>query len=109
MTRARDSLTEAAFQQRVTDLCDWLQIRWFHDTDSRRNRAGFPDLVLVGNRVLYAELKVGRNRLTLEQAEWINALRNAGQEAVVWWPQQWDSVEAKLRALSPRRMLAVPS
>lgn len=41
-------LTEAAFQQRITDYCDWLKLTWHHETDSRRSRAGFPDLVITG-------------------------------------------------------------
>ena len=104
---SRNLMDEAAWQKRITDLCDVLAIKWWHDTDSRRNKSGLPDLILVGNRVLFAELKVRRNRPTAEQTEWINALRNAGQEAVVWWPEQWPSVEKRLRDLSPRRMAAV--
>ena len=61
---------------------------------------GFPDLVIVGNgRVLYRELKVGRNALSAEQAEWLEALRAAGQDAGVWTDTDWSSgvIEAELR------------
>ena len=62
--------------------------------------AGFPDCVIVGNgRVLYRELKVGRNTLSDEQAGWLEALREAGVDAGVWTDADWHSglVEAELR------------
>lgn len=60
---------------------------------------GFPDLCLVRDRVLFAEIKVGKNRLSSEQVAWLEALREAGAEAHVWTDRDWASgiVEAELR------------
>jgi len=65
--------------------------------------AGFPDLVLVRDRVLWVELKVGRNRLSPDQQAWFEALHRAGQAAHVWTDHDWSAggVEAELLKRSP--------
>lgn len=93
-------MTEAQLQQRITDLCDWLKLTWHHETDSRRSKAGFPDLVIVGNRVLFVELKSQSGRLSRQQAEWINVLRGAGVEVHVWRPSDWPEIRVRLRVLA---------
>jgi len=64
--------------------------------------AGFPDLVLVRDRVLFVELKVGRNTLAAEQAEWARYLDAAGAEHYVWTEHDWFSgvIESRLRRRS---------
>jgi hypothetical protein len=51
--------------------------------------AGFPDLVLARDRILYAELKSDRGRLTEAQLEWQAAIEHAGGEHHVWTPEHW--------------------
>lgn len=60
---------------------------------------GFPDLVLVRDRVVFVELKCGRNRLSPEQDAWLEALKLAGVEAYLWTDETWGrgEVEAVLR------------
>lgn len=58
--------------------------------------AGFPDLILVRDRLIAAELKNEKGRVTEEQAEWIAALQVAGVEAYVWRPDDLDDVMAVL-------------
>ncbi len=59
--------------------------------------AGWPDLVLVRGQVLIvAELKVGKGRLTPEQRLWIAALEAAGVPAYCWWPKNWRDIEEAL-------------
>ncbi len=54
---------------------------------------GFPDIVLArAGRVLFAELKVGKNKPTHEQALWLAACGG-----VVWRPEMWDTISATLR------------
>ena len=98
-------MTEAEFQRAVIDLCRWLGLHYFHDNDSRRNRAGFPDLVICGNGgVLYRELKTERGRIRPEQATWLDRLRQAGADADVWRPSDMSRVTSELKALTnPRK------
>lgn len=61
---------------------------------------GWPDIVLVGHgRILYREVKCGRNTLSADQAEWIRALEQAGADVGVWHERDWQDglVEAELR------------
>jgi hypothetical protein len=74
----------------------WLT---FHDYDSRRSNPGLPDLLLVRERVVFAELKTEKGRLSEEQGRWLFRLDAAGAEAHVWRPADWRSgvVERVLR------------
>jgi hypothetical protein len=60
---------------------------------------GFPDCVLVRDRVIFAELKAERGRTSPEQLDWLAALANANAEQYVWRPSDWASgeIEAALR------------
>lgn len=66
---------------------------------STRSPAGFPDLVLCRERVIYAELKSADGEVTAEQHKWLTALSAAGQECYVWRPEDWAEIE---RILSRR-------
>jgi VRR-NUC domain len=61
---------------------------------------GFPDLLLVRDRVIVAEVKGDSDRLRPEQREWLSAFRLAGVAAYVWTPESWHSgeIERILRA-----------
>ena len=62
---------------------------------------GFPDLVLVRGTVLvFAELKVGYNKTTPEQAEWLEALSKTRARVYVWTPEHWPAIK---RALEGKR------
>lgn len=62
---------------------------------------GFPDLLLVRDRLIVAEIK-GTDRLSPHQRRWLDAFRLAGTPAYVWTPKEWASgeVERILRARS---------
>lgn len=64
--------------------------------------AGFPDLCLVRERVIFAELKSAKGKLRQEQSEWLTKLRAAGQEVHVWRPQD---VDKAIETLSGRRIV----
>lgn len=89
-------ISEAAFQQLVTDLATVCGFRHYHTHDSRRSPAGFPDLVLVRERLLFVELKTERGRLRPEQRAWGMSLMLAGQDWRWWKPSDWDEVVATL-------------
>jgi len=50
---------------------------------------GFPDLVLVRDRVVYAEIKGDGDRLRDEQGQWLARLAAAGAEVHVWGSEEW--------------------
>ena len=74
------------------------------ETPVQADGKGFPDLVLVRERVVWVELKVGGNTLSAEQAAWLEALREAGCEALVLTEHDWSSgaVEALLQRATER-------
>ena len=100
-------LSERAFLDQVIDLarhCGWLV---HHQRPARtaqgwrsaiQGHKGFPDLVLVRPpHLIFAELKAGKGKATLEQEDWLDCLRTAGAWAVVWRPEDWDTIERTLR------------
>lgn len=101
MTPSRPQLpmSEDDFQIRILGYCKLLGLLVFHDYDSRRNESGFPDLVIVGKRVLFVELKKEDGRVKPKQQVWLNRLEAAGAHAQVWRPSDWDTVKAILQGL----------
>ena len=60
---------------------------------------GFPDLVLVRERVLFVELKSAKGRLSDDQLDWAAALVNGSAEVHCWRPADWSgTVERILRS-----------
>ena len=97
-------MSEAQWQQRITDTCDLLGLKWHHETDSRRSRKGFPDLVIAGpGGLIFAELKSQKGKVRAEQEEWIGALLTSGARAYIWRPQDWPLVVQALYDLAGRR------
>jgi len=69
--------------------------RW--RTPASRDGVGFPDLVLVRDRVIVAELKSGDGRVSSQQRAWLEWFAAAGIEAYVWRDDDYDAVVATLR------------
>lgn len=60
--------------------------------------AGFPDLVLVRNgRLIFAELKSERGRISDAQEAWLARLAEADVEVYVWRPTDLDTALEVLR------------
>ena len=91
-------LTETQFQGLVLDVAETFGWEVFHDGDSRRSNAGFPDLVLVKDgRIIFAELKREKNSYpSKEQMNWLALLSQAAWDnvmAVLWRPSSnWQEV-----------------
>lgn len=97
-------MTEVQFQQRITDLCDYLALRWHHETDSRKSPKGWPDLVIGGpNSVIFAELKTEKGRTTEAQKEWLQTLARSGAVVYLWRPDDWSGIEQTLKAMAAGR------
>ena len=81
-------MSETNFQKQVTDLMDLFGWRWHHETDSRKSKAGWLDLLAVrAGHVVVAELKTETGVVEPEQAVWL---------------AHWRSVEHEVRSSSTR-------
>ena len=69
----------------------------WHDTDSRRNLAGLPDLELVRDRLVKAELKRQTGNPTPGQEGYLLALARAGVETYLWRPADWAEIVGVLK------------
>lgn len=94
-------MAEAPFQEKIENFCDWLRLLNYHVYDSRRDKAGFPDLVIVGpGGTIFAELKSTTGKVSAAQQEWHTRLNESGATAYVWRPEDWDDIERILKALA---------
>ena len=88
---------ERELQQTIIDLARLNGWTVYHTYDSRRSEPGFPDLVLVRERVIYAELKTEKGKLSKHQKKWRYALLAAGADHRIWRPSSWPEIEETLR------------
>lgn len=93
------AVTESELQGFVVTLArlhGWLA---YHTYDSRRSEAGFPDLTMVRDgRIIFAELKSEKGRVTAAQQRWLDWLvESSGVEVYVWRPSDLDSIDGILR------------
>jgi hypothetical protein len=62
-----------------------------------RDSTGFPDLVLVRkDRLVFAELKAAKGRLSDAQKVWLEDLGVAVSEVYLWYPQDMDVINTIL-------------
>ncbi len=93
-------MTERELQQLIREACAVFRLLCYHTHDSRRSEPGFPDLVVVGSRCLFRELKTTRGRLTTAQTTWLTALAAASVDAAVWRPADWpEPILTQLRSI----------
>ena len=97
------AMSEAQLLAIIRQACRTLGLLCYHTHDSRRSEAGFPDLVIVGERVIYRELKSARGRVRPEQRVWLDALTAAGQDADIWRPRDLHSGRIASELTSLRR------
>lgn len=91
-------MTESQLLDNIIGLCHELDLLVFHSADSRRDTGnGFPDLIIVGDHVVFAELKSYSGRLSREQSIWRYRLVAAGHgnQYHLWRPGDWTSGEIR--------------
>ncbi len=103
MVNQLEDVTEKEWQQQVKDMAALMGFkRAYHTYDSRRSSSGFPDLVLVRDRIVYVELKREKGKLSPAQHEWLTALVKAKGEVYVARPHDFDALAEALRWRPPR-------
>ena len=59
---------------------------------------GFPDLVLVRPpRLIFAEVKSEKGKVTSEQSSWLRNLAEAKQDVYLWRPSDWEGIVEVLK------------
>lgn len=83
------SISEDALQRSLIEVAELHGWQWHHETDSRRSKAGFPDLVCahMSHGVCFIELKSERGYLQPAQREWRDVLVAAGARYYVFRPR----------------------
>ena len=95
-------MTEKQFQSEVLKWAKHYGWAVYHTYDSRRSPAGFPDLVLVRDRVLFRELKTEPGKVSPAQKIWATQLVKAGADFEVWRPSQLSEIIECLQKRTPK-------
>jgi hypothetical protein len=64
----------------------------YHTLRSKGSQSGFPDRVLVRERIIFVELKREKTGPTPNQVEWLDGLAKAGAEVYLWRPGDLDEI-----------------
>lgn len=102
--RREQYVSEQKFQAMVEELAGYCGWTTFHVNLPMRSPAGFPDLVMFRERIIFAELKsrsprTGRaGKLRPVQTDYANTIMRAGGEYYSWlYPDQWDEIVEVLK------------
>tara|TARA_R110000803_G_scaffold41392_1_gene89004 strand:- start:318 stop:653 length:336 start_codon:yes stop_codon:yes gene_type:complete len=90
-------MTEKEFQGLIFELgrmLGWHHMAHFRPGKSKGGRwstpmsgdVGFPDLVMVRDRVIFVELKSEVGKLGPGQQDWLDSVEAAGVESYLWRP-----------------------
>ena len=84
--RAAQAMSEKDLQETVRRICANLGLYCFHVQNSKGCPAGWPDLAIIGRRLIFIELKSQAGTVSAEQAEVGRKLKAAGQSWRIWRP-----------------------
>lgn len=102
-------MNEQELQDAIVETANLLGWRVFHTRPARSEKGwrtavsyqgkGFPDLCMVRDRLLFAEIKVKKNTLSDEQRAWRDQIAVCGVEWHLWDETAWKTgmVEDTLR------------
>lgn len=96
-------ITEKAFIGQVIDLARTFGWRDYHPYLSIHSARGWPDLALCRPpRLVLAELKSEKGKVSSAQQEWLDLLRECpGLEVFVWRPSDFDDIVRVLQRPQP--------
>ena len=99
MTASLPALNEREFLRQLADLAKLYRWRVYHPWLSIRSESGWPDVALCRPpRLILAELKTDRGKVTPSQAEWLGLLGDCpGVEVYLWRPSNFDQIAEVLR------------
>lgn len=101
-------MNEAALTDAIIETAETLHWRVIHQRPAKTDKgwrtavqgswaAGFPDLLMCRRtRLVFAELKAGKNKPSAAQVDWLLALGEAGAETYLWHENDWLSGEIEL-------------
>jgi len=92
-------ITEKQFREQVKELCKVFHWKAYFTWLSMHSPDGFPDFNMVrGGRIIYAELKSERGKVTPAQMEWLTALIATGKcEVYLWRPANFEEIAEILK------------
>lgn len=83
-------MSEQALLNSILVLCRKLGLLVYHGYDGYHvSQPGYPDLTVLGSRLLLRELKVGFGTLSVVQMDWQLAFKAAGADYAVWTEDDW--------------------
>lgn len=98
-------MSEAELQALITGRCDQLGLQWHHCRDGRTcdGEPGLPDLMIIGCRIEFWEIKSADGRCSRGQLHYHRRLRKAGARVRIGRPADWESgtIESLLLELVP--------
>ena len=85
--------SEKELLQMVRQLAKLKQYHVYHTFNSYHSEAGFPDLTIwKDKRLIFAELKTEKGKLTQEQKDTLESLASTGNEVYLWRPSNWNEI-----------------
>jgi len=88
------AITEKAFEYQIKDLAKLFGWQYYHPFLSKWSERGFPDVTLLRPpRLIFAELKSDKGRLSPAQAHWLWELRKVPcAEVYIWRPRHIERI-----------------
>jgi len=85
-------MTEEQFQAMILDLAGKLGWETYHPYLSIFSAKGWPDLAMWRERLILAEIKTQRGKVSESQQSVIAGLRTAKVEVYVWRPSDYEEI-----------------
>jgi hypothetical protein len=94
------AVTEGDLREQIRDLCKIFSWKFYFTWTSIHSPRGIPDLILCKPpRLIFAELKTEKGKVSPHQQEWIDLLSECGGnvECYVWRPSDIEEIARLLQ------------